>query len=151
MRKKRAGSKIEIRRLSVSDYEKMVDVWKRAKLPVKLRGRESRMSIEKQMREAPDLFLGAFENDELIGIIIGSSEVRKGWLNRIAVVPEKRGRGIAKDLTVKAEKALKNRGIAIIGLLVEKNNIDSIQLAKSLGYKEHPNILYLTKRENEDV
>ncbi len=141
-----------IRRLTKNDYDKMVAVWKRAGLPCKPRGRESRESIHKQIEENPDLFLGAEENGELVGVIIASSEGgRKGWLNRIAVVPEKRGSGIAKSLTYEAEKALRKRGIKIIAILIHKENETSIRLAKSLGYIPAPEILYLTKRESDDV
>ncbi len=62
-----------------------------------------------------------------------------------------RGQGIAKELTYAAEKELKKMGIRIVGILIERSNKASIRLAKSLGYKVHSNILYLTKRENEDV
>jgi ribosomal protein S18 acetylase RimI-like enzyme len=140
-----------IRTLKKEDYSKMVEIWKRAGLPFKPKGRESRESIHKQIDANPDLFLGAEEDGELVGVIIASSEGRKGWLNRIAVVPEKRGRGIAKALTTEAEKALKKRGIKIIGLLIHKDNTSSINLAKKLGYAAAPDILYLTKRESDEV
>jgi len=143
--------KIRIRELTFADYGSMVKIWKRAGLPVKLKGRESKESIEKQMEETPDLFFGAEEDGELVGVIIASTEGRKGWLNRIAVVPERRGRGIAKEMTAEAEKALERRGIKIIGLLIHKGNKKSISLARSTGYIPAPDILYLTKRKSEDV
>ena len=152
LRKESSGSKIEIRKLRIKDYGRMLEVWKSAGLAFKPKGRESRISISKQMKETPELFLGAFREDTLVGVIVGSSEgKRKGWLNRIAVLPQMRGQGIAKKLTWAAEKELKKMGIGIIGLLIEKSNKTSIKLAKSLGYKVHTNILYLTKRESEDV
>lgn len=152
MRTRSNGQAIRIRRLGIDDYDGMVDVWERAGLPYKPRGRDSRESIQKQIMENPDLFLGAEEDGELVGVIIASSEGgRKGWLNRIAVVPEKRGSGIAKQLTSEAEKALWKRGVRIIAVLIHKENEISIGLAKSLGYIPAPDILYLTKRENDDV
>lgn len=140
-----------IRKLKKKDYPKMVQIWKSAGLPFKPKGRESRESIYKQIDANPDFFLGAEEDGELVGIIIASSEGRKGWLNRIAVIPEKRGKGIAKTLTTEAEKVLKKRGIKIIGLLIHKNNKSSINLAKTMGYIASPDILYLTKRESDEV
>lgn len=146
-----SGEKIRIRKLTIADYNKIVEIWRRSGLSFKSKGRDSRAAIKEQMDATPNLFLGAEENDELVGIIIASTEKRKGWLNRIAVVPEKRGKGIAKALTLKAEEALRKRGIKIIGLLIHKNNAPSIDLAKSLGYIPHPEILYLTKRDSDDV
>ena len=143
--------KVKVRRLTISDYDRMVEIWRSAGLPFKPKGRDSRSEIKKQMEATPDLFLGAEESGRLVGIIIASTEVRKGWLNRIAVIPEERGKGIAKTLTRSAEKALRKRGIKIIGLLIQKDNIASINLAKKMGYKEHPDILYMTKRDSDDV
>lgn len=142
---------MKIRTLKKEDYSKMIEIWNRSGLPIKPKGRESRESIEKQIDENPDLFLGAEEDGELVGVIIASSEGRKGWLNRIAVIPEKRGKGIAKALINEAEKALKKRSIKIIGLLIHKNNKPSINLAKNLGYIDAPDILYLTKRESDEI
>jgi ribosomal protein S18 acetylase RimI-like enzyme len=152
LRSRGNGQTIKIRRLTIDDYDGMVRVWERAELPYKPYGRDSRESILKQIKENPDLFLGAEVNGTLVGVIIASSEGgRKGWLNRIAVVPEKRGSGIAKELTSEAEKALRKRGIRIIALLIHKENKTSIVLAESLGYIPAPDILYLTKRESDDV
>lgn len=146
------GQTVTIRRLTIDDYDRMVRIWEESGLPYKPRGRESRESIQKQIGDNPDLFIGAEVGGELVGVIIASSEGgRKGWLNRIAVIPEKRGAGIAKALTAAAERALQERGIKIIGLLIHKENRTSIGLAKSLGYIPAPDILYLTKRESEDV
>jgi ribosomal protein S18 acetylase RimI-like enzyme len=146
------GQTMVIRPLTIDDYDRMVQVWERAGLPYKPKGRDSKESIGKEMKDNPDLFLGAELDGELVGVIIASSEGgRKGWLNRIAVLPEKRGSGIAKALTAEAEKALRKKGIKIIALLIHKENTTSIGLAKSLGYVPAPDILYLTKRESNDV
>lgn len=145
------GNQITIRTLTINDYEKMLEIWKQAGLSIKPKGRDSRQSIEEQMLDTPDLFLGAEDNDELVGVIIASSERRKGWLNRIAVVPKKRGKGIAVILAQEAEKALRKRGVKIIALLIEKENTVSINLAKKLGFVPAPDILYLTKRDSQEV
>ncbi len=146
------GQTVTIRLLKIEDYQKIIEVWERAGLPHKPKGRDSEPSIKKQMEENSDLFLGAEIEGELVGVIIASSEGgRKGWLNRIAVVPERRGAGIAKELTLRAEEALRKRGIRIIALLIHQENETSIHLAKSLGYIPAPDILYLTKRESSDV
>jgi ribosomal protein S18 acetylase RimI-like enzyme len=146
------GQTITVRKLTIDDYHRIVLIWQKAGLPFKPKGRDSREAIQKQITENPDLFLGAEVDGKLVGVIIASSEGgRKGWLNRIAVVPEKQGSGIAKALTAEAEKSLRKRGIKIIAMLIHKGNKTSIGLAKSLGYIPAPDILYLTKRESNDV
>ena len=140
-----------IRRLTMSDYDEMIKLWERSSLPFKPKGRDSRQEITHQMKEHPELFLGAFEGRTLVGVVIGSYDGRKGWINRLAVDPEHREKGIAQLLIGRIEKALTKKGARIICALVEEPNQKSISLFEKLEYIIHRDILYLSKRENKDV
>ncbi len=142
---------VRIRELKIEDYERILEIWDDAKLPYKPEGRDSKESIKKQMEEFGDLFLGAEVNGRLVGVIIGSWDGRKGWLNRIAVEPAFQGMGIAKMLTSACEEALRERGARIFAMLIEDNNENSLKLAERMGYKIQRNILYLTKRDNDKI
>jgi ribosomal protein S18 acetylase RimI-like enzyme len=140
-----------IRKLTINDYDEMIKLWKRASLPFKSKGRDSKQEITRQMIRTPELFLGAFEGGELVGTVIGSYDERKGWINRLAVDPGHRRQGIAQRLIARIEKVLREKGARIICALVEKANLESINLFEKLGYVTHKDILYLSKRESEDV
>jgi len=142
---------MEIHHLTINDYEDMVKLWSRAKLPFKPHGRDSKEAIAAQMKANPDFFLGAFEGNRLIGTVIISCDMRKGWINRLAVDPEYRLRGVAKALIAESEKILRKYGIRIVCALIEDYNVASKRLFKKLGYVEHRDIIYFSKRENEEV
>jgi len=142
---------MEIKRLTINDYEKLVNLWLRAELPFKPKGRDSRKAIETQMQANQDFFLGAFDGDRLIGAVIVSSDMRKGWINRLAVDPDYKRRGIAKALIAEAEKTLRKRGIQIFCALIEDYNKESRELFKKCGYVEHHDILYFSKRDSDEV
>ena len=142
---------IKIRNLTKEDYDDMVSIWEASGLPYKPRGRDSREEIERQMEESGDLFIGAEVNGRLVGVVIGSWDGRKGWINRIAVLPEFQGRGIAKMLVGACEDALRSRGARIFAMLIEEGNEPSFRMAERLGYKLHRDIFYLTKRDSDDV
>jgi ribosomal protein S18 acetylase RimI-like enzyme len=104
------------------------------------------------MKLDPDMFLGCFVGSELAGLVIGSYDQRKGWINRLAVLPEHRGKGIAKALVEKTEEILKKKGFKIIAILIESDSPESIELFTKAGYvKPYNNIKYLTKRESDEV
>jgi GNAT superfamily N-acetyltransferase len=103
------------------------------------------------MKENPELFLGAFEGRILVGTLVGSYDGRKGWINRLAVDPEHRRKGIAQLLIARVEMALRKKGARIICALVETPNLESVNLFEKLGYITHRDILYLSKRESKDV
>ena len=142
---------MEIRRLTIDNYEEMTKLWSKARLPFRPSGRDSREAIAAEMKANPDFFLGAFEGDRLVGLVVVSCDLRKGWLNRLAVDPSHRHRGVAKDLIAEVEKALRKRGIRIFCALIEEYNTASKELFKKCGYVEHRDIIYFSKRESDEV
>ncbi|MEM3770204.1 MAG: GNAT family N-acetyltransferase [Candidatus Bathyarchaeia archaeon] len=142
---------MEIRKITIAHYEELVNLWRRAGLPFKPRGRDSKEAIARQMSANPEFFLGAFENGRLIGAVIISSDGRKGWINRLAVDPDFRRRSVAKALITKAEKVLEDHGVKIFCALIEDENEASKRLFKKCGYVEHRDIIYFSKRESDGI
>jgi len=142
---------MQIRRLTIDDYREIVSLWSRADLPFKPEGRDSRRAMEEQMGTNPDFFLGAFEAGHLVGTVVLSSDMRKGWINRLAVDPDYRRRGVAKALIEESEKTLRNHGLRIFCSLIEGSNRASKALFKKSGYSEHTDISYFTKRDSDEV
>ena len=120
-------------------------------MPFKPRGRDSRGSVAVQMGVEPDSFVGAFDDGRLIGVAVMSSDMRRGWINRLVVDPKSRRRGVAKALVQKCERVLKGHGLKLFCVLIEDSNVASKKLFKSCGYVEHEDIKYFSKRENDYV
>ncbi|MEM3357218.1 MAG: GNAT family N-acetyltransferase [Candidatus Bathyarchaeia archaeon] len=142
---------MEIRQLTLRDYEKIIKLWSKAKLPFKPKGRDSKEAIAAQMEANPDFFLGVYEGDDLVGVVIVSSDLRKGWINRLAVDPHYQRMGVAKALVNEAEKVLRKRGVKIFCALVEDDNVASKEFFKKCGYVEHRDIIYFSKRDNDEI
>lgn len=84
------------------------------------------------MSNFPRLFIGAFHRQELVGVVIGSFDGRmKGWINRLAVSPKHRRKGIAHQLIKAVERALERRGVAIFCALIETPNEESLNVFKN--------------------
>jgi len=142
---------MEIRKLTTDDYEHLADLWTKAGLPFKPRGRDSKKAIAAQMAANPQFFLGAFEDDRLVGSAIVSSDIRKGWINRLAVDPESRRKGIARRLIAESEKVLRKQGIRIFCALIDDDNVSSKSLFGTCGYREHRDIVYFSKHRTDDI
>lgn len=140
-----------IRRFSLEDYEQIIELWDKAKLPYKPFGRDRRDRIEKEMNRGIAIFLVAEDKDKIVASILGTHDGRKGWINRLAVLPEYRNEGIAKKLLKEVEKQLHEIGIDIIACLIEDNNPDSVEVFSKLGYNEFQGMHYLTKRKYPEV
>jgi ribosomal protein S18 acetylase RimI-like enzyme len=142
---------MKIRKLSIANYEDMVDLWSRTELPFKPKGRDSREAVSKEIKSHPDFFLGAFEDGRLIGTAIISCDVRRGWINRLAVDAAYRNRGIAKALISESERILRKNGMRLFCALIETSNIASQELFEKSGYVKHRDIVYFSKRDSDDV
>jgi ribosomal protein S18 acetylase RimI-like enzyme len=142
---------MEIRKLTITDYDEITSLWSRANLPFKPRGRDSKQVIAAQISASPDFFLGAFEHRRLVGTAVLSSDMRKGWINRLAVDPGYRRRGVAKVLIEESEKTLRDHGLKIFCSLIEGSSKASKALFRKCGYKEHTDIFYFSKRDSDAV
>jgi len=152
MRKKTDGSlNIEIRELRMTDYDKLIALWNKAKLLYKPKGRDMRKNIKRELKKPTAIFLVAEKNGALIGSIFGTHDGRKGWINRLVVAPGYRKQGIAAKLVKEVENRLFDMGIGIIACLIEDWNPVSVKVFEKMGYKRHNDIIYYTKRRFADV
>lgn len=142
---------IRIRKFSLEDYENVILIWKQCELPFKPKGRDRRDNIEKEINRGLAIFFVAEEDEKLVGTVLGTHDGRKGWINRLAVLPAYRNSGLARKLVKKVEQELKETGIHIIACLIEGGNKDSMEVFSKLGYNEFPGMHYLTKRGYPDV
>ena len=133
------------------DYEKLIELWERAGLPYKPKGRDSKEKIAIEMKRGVGRFLFAVTDHKYVGTVLVTHDGRKGWINRVAVLPEYRNKGIARLLVEAAEQWLDKQGIEIYACQVEDYNKTSFEVFKKLGYIPFEGIHYLTKRKYPEV
>ena len=78
------------------------------------------------------LYLGAFEDDKLVGYCGMRGVLDEGYINNVAVLPAFRRRGIARALLTELEKH--TEGLAFLTLEVRESNTAAQALYISLGY-----------------
>ena len=142
---------MEIQKLAPKDYDRIVKVWEKAGLPFRPAGRDSKNNLTIQLRSNRVIILGAIDENELIGVVMVTHDGRKGWINRLAVIPEYQHKGIASTLIEESEALLRKRGYEVYCVLIEKDRDTSEQLFSKFGYKEEKEIAYFTKRKRKDA
>jgi len=144
---------IAIRPLRAADLDAMIALGRAAGLPHRPAGRDRPEALAAQIESAGGLFLGAFTlgvltspAGELVGTVLGSVDGRqKGWVNRLAVHPELRRRGIARRLLAEVEARLVARGALLFTALVEARNATSLAVFHAAGYEENRDVVYVRK------
>jgi GNAT superfamily N-acetyltransferase len=139
-----------IRHLNDTDYDAITALWSRAGLKFRPKGRDSREAMAAEFARAETCFLGMFDGATMIGVVVGTSDGRKGWINRLAIDPDYRGRGLAAHLIKASEDFLHGLGLKVIAILIEDWNTPSLSAFKKAGYVFFDDIVYGSKRTSWD-
>lgn len=140
-----------IRRLTIDDYEDMLRVWSVAGLPFKPNGRESRAMLAAEISRDHCAAFGLFVDSQMVGVVIVNYDGRRGWVNRLAVDPDYRGIGLARDLIEKSEEFLGQYGEMVLCALIDELNYPSMALFEKAGYECKNEIKLWTKRPRPDL
>lgn len=140
-----------VRPLREEELEEMIRVWLEAGLPYRPKGRDSIESLRAQRKRDPDLFLGAFDGDKMIGAVIATDDGRKGWINRLAVLPAYQRMRVGRMIVAECETALRRRGRGVFSILIEGRNEASEALFEKSGYRDESYIRYYVKRDSEET
>lgn len=142
---------LAVRELTPAFIPQVLSLWHAAGLPVKPSGRDHPKRLEQEIAAYPRNFIGAFDGERLVGVVVATWDGRKGWINRLAVHPEYRRQKVGQALISEAEQELERRGALIIAALIEPENDASLKLFESCGFQEYPDIVYISKRKSPDV
>jgi ribosomal protein S18 acetylase RimI-like enzyme len=142
-----------VRTLTLDDYERWMAIWQAAGLhSIRPNGRDSRQAFARQLDSGTHTMLGLELSGELVGVVLATHDGRKGWINRLAILPGYRRQGYAAHLVAEAERVLRDQGITIIAALIETGNDASLTLFRKLGYSELPGgIHYVSKRDSAEA
>ena len=142
---------VNIREMTIDDYDALLQIWRDADLSHRPKGRDTRERIDIEMQRKDTAFIGMFESDRLIAVGLATFDGRKGWINRVAVHPDFRRQGLAAVMVGECETFLESLGAEIISCLIEDFNTPSIELFKKLGYSYGSNVMYFSKRKSWDT
>lgn len=131
----RGSHRVRIHPLRAADHPGVVDLLELVGMDPHVRGRESAESFRRQLRSNRTTYLGAFEGDRLVGVVLGTHDTRKGWINRLAVHPDHRRRGIGSRLVRTCERALRGANMEMFSALIEPGNDASEAFFEGLGYE----------------
>ena len=142
---------IEIKPLTGEDYDDIIRVWSDAGLPFKPHGRESREKLGAELAAPQCAGFGLYEDGRMVAVGIANWDGRRGWINRVAVDPDCRGRKLAGQVIRECEAFLHECGATVIAALIEDINYPSISCFQNEGYTCLEQIRYLVKYDSPDA
>jgi ribosomal protein S18 acetylase RimI-like enzyme len=149
---KRECSKLDLnlRDFRIEDYDQVVSLWRTCGLLFRPSGRDGMERIAKEIEKPTALFLVVECEGKIVGTLFGTTDGRKGWINRLAVRPDHQRRGLAKRLIKEMEARFEARGLEVFSCLIEDHSDSSMRLFEEIGYTEDLSVHYFSKRLNKD-
>jgi ribosomal protein S18 acetylase RimI-like enzyme len=146
----RPSGELTIRDVRMEDYELVQRLWDEAGLPFRPEGRDRQDRVSREMRLGTAVFLLAERDGRLAGVVLGTHDGRKGWINRLAVAPVFQRQGIASRLVREVEARLEALGLEVIAALIESANEESLSFFKAIGYLHDSDIEYVSRRRSAE-
>jgi len=134
---------MQIRAYKPEDREGIAALWKQCNLTVAWN--DPFKDIDRKINDASDRFLVGLMDDEIIATAMFGYDGHRGSVNYLAVSPDHRNRGFAKQLMACVASTLTDMGCPKINLMVRETNLEVIRFYESIGYKKEP-VIVMGKR-----
>jgi len=96
---------------------------------------DPRKDIARKASVQPDLFLVAEDPDgSVVGAGMAGFDGHRGWVNYLAVRPDRQGSGLGRAFMAEFERLLEDLGCPKVNLQVRAGNERVITFYESLGY-----------------
>lgn len=93
-------------------------------------------AFARQLSWDSDLILVAEENEEIVGVIIGTIDKNKAYYYRVAVHPDFRRRGIAMAMIRSLKQRFVQRKVERIMVTIDEYNEPFISIYEAMGCRE---------------
>jgi len=136
---------MNVRTLQPTDLHDALCLWQRTEhlAPV------TREEVEGVLEHDAGLVLVAERDDRLVGVVLGTYDGRRGWIQRLAVDGQARRGGVAKSLIEELERRLVERGCTQVNLLVFDDNQAGRTFWEQVGYEGTERLVMYRRRLGE--
>ncbi len=124
---------IHIRPYQPGDEEQVVQLWHCCNLIVPWNN--PRHDIWLKLQVQPDLFLVGTVNEEVVATVMVGYDGHRGWLNYLAVAPDRQRQGLGRCMVAAATAQLKQLGCPKLNVQIRASNAAVIDFYARLGFQ----------------
>ncbi len=136
---------MEIRRMTIGDYEELYALWMSCTGMGLNDLDDSKEGFAGFLNRNPDTCFIAADKDRIIGAIMSGNDGRRGYIYHTSVHPDHRKRGVARRLVEKAMEALDGLGINKVALVVFERNREGNAFWERTGFSAREDLVYRDK------
>ena len=138
-----------IRKMTIEDYDSVYALWLNTPGMGLNDLDDSKEGISRYLARNPLSCFVAEKDSEIIGVILGGHDGRRGFIHHAAVKISERKNGVGSLLVDHVMTALKNEGINKVALVVYSENETGNSFWESRGFFIRHDLTYRNKNINE--
>jgi ribosomal protein S18 acetylase RimI-like enzyme len=96
---------------------------------------DPRKDIARKLAVQPELFLVGLADHTIVATAMAGYEGHRGWVNYLAVAPERQRQGLGRSMMREVERLLHSAGCPKINLQIRDTNAEAMAFYSALGYK----------------
>jgi ribosomal protein S18 acetylase RimI-like enzyme len=124
---------LTVRRFAIEDTDAVLAVWEATGL---LRANPNpRTDIQKKLRHSPDSFFVGLYGGVIAATVMAGYDGHRGWVYRLAVLPDCQRRGIGTAMVEHAESWLRDQGCPRMKLQVDPDRAGVVEFYRKLGFE----------------
>lgn len=140
---------MHIRPFQPQDEEAVVSLWRRCDLVRPWN--DPHKDIRRKRGVRPDWFLVGVLDGRIVACVMAGYEGHRGWLNYLAVDPDRQRQGLARAIVTEAERLLREAGCPKINLQIRTSNQGVIEFYRRLGYSIDDVVSMGKRLEHDDT
>lgn len=133
---------MKIEQFNMKDYPAIINIWERAGINVG--SSDTKEEIEKMLNRNPTLFLVGILDHNLIAVVLGGYDGRRGYVHHLAVDPDYQNKGYGKKLMDELMFRFKKMKVHKVHLFIEKYNRSVIDFYKKLGWEIRDDLVIMS-------
>ena len=123
---------MKIENFSLQFYEDVVKIWKRTGISVT--SSDTKDEVNEMLNRNPDLCLIAKIDENVIGVVMGGFDGRRGYIHHLAIDPEYQKKGYGKLLIDELIGRFQKKRVHKVHLFIEKHNKEVITFYSKFSF-----------------
>ena len=134
---------MDIRMFQNQDQDQVIQLWQDCGLVVPWN--DPGEDIRRKIKHSPDGFLVCSIDRKIVSTLMVGYDGHRGWVNYLAVAPDRQMMGIGREMMAYAENWLLLQGCPKLNLQIRSTNDQVIRFYESIGYT-NDEVISLGKR-----
>jgi len=140
---------MKIENYSMKSYDRVIELWRKAGISVS--SSDTKEELEKMHQRNPQLFLLCVIKENVVGVVMGGFDGRRGYIHHLAIDPEYQKKGYGQLMMGDLINRFRKLGVHKIHLFIEKNNKEVVKFYRDLDWKIRDDLIMMSFIPDENI